>query len=72
MSWFSKKSTQDYGDYLPEDEATIHEETIPIQADNRKDAEQLCKEEAQEYDGFDAEIEPKGGKDYDCRFKFWS
>ncbi|WP_017651079.1 hypothetical protein [Fortiea contorta] len=71
MSWLSKKSSQDYGEYLPDEEATLQTEKIHIQANNRKNAEARCKEEAK-YDGFDAEIEPKGGKDYDCRFKFWS
>jgi len=72
MSWFSKKSSQDYGDYLPDDEATLQKESIPIQADSRKEAEENCQEEAKAYDGFEAKVEKVEGsdKDYDCHFKF--
>ncbi len=73
MGWFSKKSSQDFGDYLPDDEATLQEMNIPIQAYSDDKAQKECKDEAKEYDGFDAKAEKVEGsdKDYNCKFKFW-
>jgi hypothetical protein len=73
MSWFSKKTSQDFGEYLPDDEATLQEINVPIQAKNQKQADKTCEEEAKKYDGFDSKAQPVDGsdKDYDCRFKFW-
>jgi hypothetical protein len=36
-----------FGEYLPDDAATLQEEIIPIQVNNRKD---------EEYDGFNADF----------------
>ncbi|WP_017654840.1 hypothetical protein [Fortiea contorta] len=72
MGWFSKKGSQDYGNYLPNEEATLQEEMIPIQASSDDQAEEICKEEAKAYDGFDSKATKIDGKEYDCRFKFWS
>lgn len=71
MGWFLKKGDQDFGEYLPDDEAELKEEVIHIEAKNKPQAQEKCEEEAKVYDGFGAEVESKGEKQFDCRFKFW-
>lgn len=75
MSWFrSKKKSSDneLGDYLPEDDAQQYEQSEPIQAYNKEDAEEKCDELAASYGGTEPEVEHTGRKgEYDCKFKLW-
>lgn len=72
MGWFSKKGNQDFGEYLPDGEAELKEESIKINAKSQPEADRKCEEEAKAYDGFDADAEHSGVKGlFDCRFKFW-
>lgn len=74
MGWFfSKPSDNELGEYLPDEEAQPYEQTEPIQAESRPEAEEICKDTAAKYGGTEPSVEklPGSEKDYDCKFKLW-
>jgi len=71
MPWF-RSTGSEMGDYLPDGEATIQEEQIPVKGKNEKEATKKCKEEAAQYDAVESSVEPTNEDNtWNCKFKFW-
>lgn len=72
MSWFSKPSDNELGEYLPDDEATLQEGSETIEAKGEKNAEKECKKVAAQYDAVSSKAKKTGQNNvWDCKFKFW-
>lgn len=61
----------EFGDYLPEDDADLEEESERIQAPNKLKAEKICARVAKEYGGIDPRVEPLIQGLFDCKFQVW-
>jgi hypothetical protein len=73
MGWFSNKNTQDYGNYLPDEDATLQSDTQIVSGKNEAEAEENCKELASQYDAIESDVEEtKDDGFWNCNFKFWS
>ncbi|MEM6256633.1 MAG: hypothetical protein AAF821_27310 [Cyanobacteria bacterium P01_D01_bin.156] len=68
---FKSRAVEDYGKYLPDEEAVLEEESHYIWARSKPKAKQRCEEIASEYDGIDPEVESIGPSEFDCRFGVW-
>lgn len=61
----------EFGDYLPDDDADLEEESERIQAPNKLQAEKKCARVAKEYGGIDPHVEPLNQGLFDCKFQVW-
>lgn len=71
--WLPKGSSEnELGAILPDEDAQLCEESEPIRAFSRPDADRKCAELAEEYGGVEPKAEHRSSKgDYDCKFKVW-
>ncbi|AFY36034.1 hypothetical protein [Calothrix sp. PCC 7507] len=54
LGWFTKKTSgNEFGEYLPDEEAQLQEESIRIRASNDKEAQEKCEQESEPYNGID-------------------
>jgi hypothetical protein len=74
MPWF-RSTGSEMGDYLPDDEATLQEEQIPVKGKTEDEAREKCQEEASEYNAVESRVEPFDDTEetgiWNCKFKFW-
>ncbi|MEM8805562.1 MAG: hypothetical protein AAGF01_06005 [Cyanobacteria bacterium P01_G01_bin.38] len=66
-----EKTLEDFGQYLPEENAKLQNGYEIIEASTSKQAKKRCKDIASEYDGFGSKTRYRGGKEHDCTWKLW-
>jgi hypothetical protein len=72
MSWFSKKSDNELGEYLPDSEAQLLTGHDTVRGKSRDEAEEECADVASEYNAVSSEVEPTESEDtWNCKFRFW-
>ncbi|BAY94383.1 MULTISPECIES: hypothetical protein [unclassified Tolypothrix] len=73
MGWFSWGGTSnEMGEYLPDDEATLQEGSEIIEAKNKESAREECKDVASQYDAVSSDVEETDQDNtWNCKFKFW-
>lgn len=73
MGWFSWGGTSnEMGEYLPNDEATLQEGSEIIEAKDKESAREECKDVASQYDAVSSDVEEtEQDNTWNCKFKFW-
>lgn len=72
IRWFRGDISNELGEYLPDGEDELIQESETIRARNREQAELKCKETAKEYGGINAEVEETTQKGFwNCKFQLW-
>lgn len=73
MGWFfSQRSDNELGEYLPDEKATLQQGSEYLEASSKPEAKEKCDEVASEYNAVESSVEPaenEGG--WMCNFKFW-
>ncbi|HLP88604.1 MAG TPA: hypothetical protein VK184_08455 [Nostocaceae cyanobacterium] len=73
MSWFSKRSYNELGEYLPDSEADLQQGEDTVKGKNMQEAKKECEELAAEYDAVSSDVEATDQQDiWKCKFKFWA
>ncbi|HLP89353.1 MAG TPA: hypothetical protein VK184_12275 [Nostocaceae cyanobacterium] len=71
FSGFRGTAGNELGEYLPNEEAELQEESERIQANNQQEAKEKCDQVAKEYGGIESKAERIDKNLYDCKFKVW-
>lgn len=63
--------SNEFGDYLPEDDSDLEEEGELIQAKSYPQAKKKCEQVAKEYGGINPKVEKLDQGWFDCQFQVW-